>query len=364
MTSSPVITAVMAPRLRAQINGASVDSIIHAEIVSRGSCKSSRFELTISITKNTRDRGWLSLIGGRVTVEIYVYSKITGDGVAIFEGLADSISVDQTNSIARILGRDYSSVLIDSTYQDSFCNQTASEIAYSIAARHKLRTNVFTTSTMVGSFQDNGYNQLLLNTHSRITSEWDLLVQLARNEGFELVVDGDILVFAPAIALPRINSTVNVGDVMGIRFHKNCPLSAQTTLTVKSWNSWLAQALYHSDDQSSDQGTTSPLGLDDNSGLEIAIVKPNLSSLDAERIANTSLDTIRQQALTVQITMPGEMLMKPRDNLTITGSESAFDTNYVITSIRREFSTTAGFIQYIQGFAIGTDTPFYAGVRA
>ena len=361
MTSASLTTPVRAPRLRVDINGVIINSIVHAEVVNRGSYKSSDFELTASITGNIRDRRWLSAVSGRATVQIYMYSGIFGVGPPIFQGLADSISIDQTNGIARISGRDYSSVLIDSTYQDSFCNQTASEIANSIAARHGFNSNVFTTSRMVGTYQDNSYNQFLLNSHSHITSEWDLLTQLARSEQFELFVDGNVLVFAPSISLPRNNTLIDVGEVIGIRFHKNLPLSDQTTLTVKSWNSWLGLALYHSDGQSISSDTASTLDFSDKQGVEIAIFKPNLSPVDAEQLANRSLNLIKEQMLTVQITMPGEILMKPRDVITISGSQSSFDTNYVVRSVRREFSTTAGFIQYVQGFAIGNELPLQAG---
>jgi hypothetical protein len=102
-------------------------------------------------------------------------SQSDGTDSVMFDGLADTIEVDAINRTAHIVGRDYSSVLISSMYQSSFCNQTASEIANCIAARHGFSPNIFQTSTMVGSYQGNDYNQVLLNEHSQTTSEWDLL---------------------------------------------------------------------------------------------------------------------------------------------------------------------------------------------
>jgi phage protein D len=317
--------------------------------------------MTVSTAGGPLDNNWLGLLSGSVAVVIYIRSQWTGSDVTMFTGLADSIAIDPINNTARILGRDYSSVLINSMYQDSFCNQSASEIANYIAARHGFDTNITTTSTMAGSYQCDSYNQILLNAHSRIGNEWDLLTHLAKVEGFELFVDGTALIFAPSMALPNNSAAIDVRDLIATKFFKVCPLSDQTRLTVKSWNSWLGQALSHTDDQPSDESVLSISDLHGDLGTNIAIVRPNLTAQGAEQLAKRHLDTSNQEALTIQITMPGEMSLKPRDLLTITGGFVGFDTNYIVKSVRRHFSTSAGFLQYVQGFAVGANSPLSDG---
>ncbi len=329
---------------------------MHADITNSGSCKSSRFELTVSTSRDTPNNRWLDMVSGKVSVEIYVRSQHSGSEIVMFTGLADSIAMDPINGTARLIGRDYSSVLVNSTYQNSFNNQTASEIATYIASRHGFSPNISATSTMVGSFQSDGYSQVLLNTHSRITSEWDLLTQLAKSEGFQLFIDGRTLVFSPAGSLSSNNTSIDVDDVIGLKFVRNCPLSDQTTLTVKSWNSWLGQALHH-EDQSSDQAPSSVPDLNADPATEIAIVRPNLTPQGAERLARQRSEALRKQTLTVQIVMPGEVSMKPGDVVAITSGSSSFDANYTISSIRRQFSTSAGFIQHVNGFSIENSSP-------
>ncbi len=353
MSRSSTLSGVRAPRLRAQINGVNVDSVIHAEIACRGSCSSSTFDLTIGITESTLDAYSIGLLTARVGVKIYIYSRGLDVGAPILEGLADSISVDQVNGTARVLGRDYSSVLVDLTFQSWYCNQTASEIALSIADRHGFGSDIVTTSSMTGSYQDGAYNSVLLNAHSRVISEWDLLVRLARQEQFELFFDGATLVFSPAASLPSSNFSIDMNDVTELRFHKRLPLSEQAVFTVKSWNSWMGRAFYYSGDQSPTSIAGGAVDFSDASSLEVAIVRPNLSSQSTQELANRNIDALNERSLTIQITMPGETTMKPRDLLTITGSQSAFDTDYVTKSVRREFSTSFGFIQYIQGSAVG-----------
>jgi hypothetical protein len=284
-----------------------------------------------------------------------------GSSSVMFDGLADNIAIDAINNTASVIGRDYSSVLIGSTFQDSFCNQTASDIASSIAARHGLVPNISPTPTMIGSYQCDGYNQVLLNEHSPIKSEWELLKYIARAEGFELFVDGTTLVFAAAKDLPRNAVTIGVGDVTGLTFHRICPTSAQTTLTAKSWNSWLAQAFSHTDDHSTDQSAFGLPALSPEPGTEISMVKPNLTPRDTERLVNQRLNAMIELATTVQIAMPGEMSLMPGDILSIISGNTSFDADYVIGSVRRRFSPAAGFVQYIHGSTLAVNLPASGG---
>ena len=268
----------------------------------------------------------------------------------MFDGLADNIGIDTISRTARIIGRDYSSVLISSTYQSSFCNQTASEIANCIAARHGFLPNISETSTMVGSYQCDGYNQVLLNAHSQITSEWDLLKHVAKVEGFQLFVDRATLVFAPTEVLPKNQISISADDVMGMTFHRICPTSSQTTLAAKSWNSWLGEALTYADDQTTGQSDFNSSALNADPATEVAMVSPNLTPQDAERLVSRRLNTLNEQAITVQITMPGDTLLKPGDVLSVASASDIFDGDYIIGSMRRQYSTAAGFIQYVQGY--------------
>jgi len=356
--------SVGAPRLRAQIAGLDVGSVIHAELASRGSFKSSTFELTISITEGALNIFAIGLLTAKVDVKVFIYSRGSSAGRPVVEGFADSISVDQVNGTARLIGRDYSSVLIDSMFQKSYCNQTASEIAKSIAIRHGFEANIGATLSMAGSYQDGNYNQILLNAHSRIISEWDLLTELAGREQFELFLDGNTLVFSSAATLSRSNILIDVNSVMGIRFHRRMPLTDQTTLTVKSWNCWLGQALHQSSGQSKTQSTETSADFNDDPNVEIAIIRPNLTSQGAEQLAVKAASLLNEQNLTVQVTTPGDTTIKPLDLMTVTGSDSAFDSDYIVTSVRRQFSTTSGFVQYIQGTRTGVASLYSSGFQS
>jgi hypothetical protein len=294
---------------------------------------------------------WLPLLNGRVTVQIFIRSDWENSEASMFEGLADIISLDPVNRTARIQGRDYSSILINSTYQNSFCNQTASEVASHIASRHGFGQNIVTTSTMIGTYQGEGYSQILLNAHSHITSEWDLLKYLAEQEGFKLFVNGTNLVFSPASLIEQNHILLGYSNVSEMRFSRICPLSENTTLVVKSWDSWLDQASVCSNAMPSNTSPTAFTGLVDVAGIELAIVRPNLSPKSAQELSSRYMEGWHAQEQKIEIVMPGETVLKPCDIVSISETGTLFDADYVINSIRRQYSCTSGFTEHIHGVA-------------
>jgi len=327
-----------------------IDAVTNMEVTLNGSRKSSRFDLTVSTGGDVSNSRWLNLSPGMAAAKILMRSEPNEGEVTLFDGLVESIAYDPINRLAQVEGRDYSSVLMNTSYQDAYLNQTASEIATQIAQRHGFNPSITPTTTLAGDYQGDGYSQMLLNTHSRITSEWDLLSHLAENEGFELFVTGTTLVFAPLTSLETNYLTLCNSDVKSVRFHRNCPLSSQTTLTVKSWNTWQNQMVYYTDGWSDDQTVSDPAGLSCDPATEIAIVRPNLTSSDAERLVQRYSGALAERVLSVEIAIPGEMLLKPFDTVTFGGNGSSFDADYIVRSVRRQFSATGGFIEFIHGF--------------
>jgi phage protein D len=343
------LTTVRTPKVSACLNDVTVDSVMRLDVNLSGSRKSSRFELTMS-TLGLGVPLWLPQSSpAPITVSISVSDADDDTNSCILEGLADSVAFDPINHVARIEGRDYSSVLVSSSFQGSYCNQTSSEIANQIANRHGFTPIITTTSMLVGSYQNNDHNQVLLNAHSHVLSEWDLLSELATKEGFELFVTGTNLVFAPVASLQVNYVTLALSDIKSIRLHQECSLSGQNTVTVKSWNSWLGQALYYADGQTTDQSVTNPLALGCDAGIEIALVKPNLTSQSVQKIAQDYAARLQQQSTSVEIVIPGEVSLQPFDIVSITGIGYGFESDYLVRTVRRQFSPTAGFVDFIRG---------------
>jgi hypothetical protein len=121
--------------------------------------------------------------------------------------------------------------------------------------------------------------------------------------------------------------------------------------------------LTHTDDQTTNQSDFGFSVLNADPAAEIALVKPNLTPQDVERLVSRRLETLNEQATTVQITMPGDTLLKPGDVLSVASARSTFDGDYIIGSMRRRYSTSAGFIQYVQGYTASATSTVSAGTE-
>lgn len=340
------------PRIRAQINGMPVNSVIHAEVTASASGRSGRFTLTFGVSDGVPEQNWPNRMMGVVEVAIFMRDKLSESEARIFDGLANHVTYDPIRKIAYMRGHDHSSVLAGSVIEESFVNNTASEIAGQIARRHGFGADITMTTALIGSYRGGIHSQILLNSYARFTNEWALLTYLAKSENFELFVEGKTLVFRPSLKFRYGNTPLRLQDLSSIRFTKRCPLSRKTSVVVKSWNSWLNHASSHEERQSSDSEDNGYMtGTDGDSG-EFVLIRPNLSFVDAENLAQKYLAALNERKFTVDIVMPGEVSLRPGALITVTGGDTDFNREYMVSSLRRCFSPTRGFLQYLRGTAV------------
>jgi len=122
---------------------------------------------------------------------------------SLIVGLADHVDIDAVRGTVEIEGRDFSAGLIETRIQQTFSNQTASEIASGLAQGQGLAAQVAQTTTPVGRYYQSEHDQVALDQFCRATTQWDLLVFLAQHEGFDVWVSGSTLFFQPATAPVR-----------------------------------------------------------------------------------------------------------------------------------------------------------------
>ena len=129
-----------------------------------------------------------------------------GAAISLIQGEADTVAYDVLNRTVDVEGRDLTARLLDARTQETFSNQTASEIAETLAGRHGLTPNVSATSTLAGRYYSTEHDRITLGQFSRATTEWDLLSFLAAREGFDVFVAGQTLTFAPPSSNPATMS--------------------------------------------------------------------------------------------------------------------------------------------------------------
>jgi hypothetical protein len=343
MTANDFGGDVRSPRISLRIDGFTVSTVTDLTLTDAADSQSNRFQANLTTRNLAGDPPWLRADASSASIDIAVLSSGTDTQLLAFHGFADQIFFDPVRQQARIRGRDESAILSESSPQLSYYNQTASEIVIQIATRHGLPAICTETADIVGSFRNGSHNQLFHTTHSQFRSEWDLLTHLARNEEFELFIRDRTLVFSPLAALPTRIWPISTSNVINMGCQRTLPLGGRPRLQIQSWNSASSQAFSFSIDDPDDIIDTT-----EGVPMEHVIVKPNLSPNDVEKLARRYMRQLKSQQTSIYFTMPGETAMRARDTISLSGVGKKYDTLYMISSIRRRFSSTGGFLQYVR----------------
>jgi len=325
-----VALPVEQPQLRFSVGGAVVPGAIALEIESVGYFAADRFHASFAMgaAASTTAVFFTSLGGETVNIEV----APSGFGfTSLLTGQIDNIRVDLLKNTATLSGRDLSARLIDTEITETFANQTASQIAVTIAARHQLAANVTATKTPVGQYYELDHARTALGLHARMTTEWNLLSALAEAENFVLSVTGTTLNFGPQPASASIFFTPQSFSDLVLDMTSALPAAAR----VKSWNSRQKSVV------SGTQG----------SGVTTTLIRPNLTSVLAQDMAENHLAAIRQHGMVLYGTMPADISTMPGMTMVLAGTGSGFDQSYSIGAVARTLQARLGFTQRIYAFA-------------
>ncbi len=318
------------PQVWITANGFTVGNVMNVHVQSNSFLGADRFRVSV-VFDPTSYNVW-------EVDEIDVIINVCVDSVwqELIRGPVDKVEVDLGTTLLHVDGRDMTARLIEAQTQETFENQTASEVANTLASRRGLTPNVTPTTTLIGRNYGGDHARVTLNQYSSMTTEWDLLTKLAYTEGFDVWVDGQVLNFAPPLAAAS-PVVVRPTDCQSIRLDRALALSAGLNVTVKSWDCRAHASV------SQIAGTGG-----DDSGQSFVLVKPNLTAWDAAQLAQRVYDQMSQNARVVTIEWPGEVDIKPRQGLQLTETNTDFDGQYVVTSIERALSFDRGFTETVQ----------------
>jgi phage protein D len=260
-------------------------------------------------------------------------------------GTIDTILVDPIQGTVAIEGRDLSSAMIDAYRQQDFVNQTASEVVSAIALHHGLTPVVTATSGSVGRYFGDGYTRLSLGQFSRLRSDWDVVVQLARENGFDVFVQGTVLFFQPSTTLTAAPVRLALQNVTTMRFERTLMVAPSATARVQSWNSQ-NMASYDSNTLGShpdDAEASAP-----QSAQPFLFPAANFTSQQVADSAGRYAAELRRLGTVLRAEMPWDLTLSPRTMIAVDGTSSVFDSIYLIDSIERHYSSTSGSTQTIR----------------
>ncbi len=332
----------ISPRLCVLINGQALVGAVQAEVTSNNHYGADHFSAVAAIGPDS----WADVSFWAAQQDIAVDIQFSVDGganfVSLLQGAVDNVVVDPVTGLVHLDGRDLTAQLIETRTQETFANRTASEIATLLAGRHNLSARVAPTSTPVGRYYQSEHDRITLDQFCRATTEWDLLVFLARQEGFDVFVQGAALYFQPSSQQEGSVVQLCPTDLTELRLERSLTLARDIEVAVKSWNSRLGSVFVQRARASgSSAGNTSTV-------QNYAYVRPNLTPDAALKLAQQKLTELTRHERIVELGMAGELTLTPRSMIMLQGTGSDFDQLYYVDVIVRRLHYQGGFTQHIR----------------
>ncbi len=322
------------------VNGIQIQGLLHAFFSTTNCFSADTFALTFALGPSP-----LSNIGfwSAASLAYVEVSTITSSEILI-TGMVDSILIDPVLATVAIEGRDLSASMIDSYRQQDFVNQTASEVVSAIAGYHGLNATVSPTTGTVGRYYGDGYTRLSLGRFSQLRSDWDLVVQLARENSFDVFVSGTMLVFQPSTGADSAAVPLAISNVQRLRIERALSITASTTARVQSWNSQ-NMASYDSNNAAATPAATP-------SDQAFLFSSSNLTSQQVTDAAGRYTSELSRLATMLHLDMPWDLTLTPRTVVLFQGTNSVLDTTYRIDSIERHYNSKSGSTQSVRAAAI------------
>jgi phage protein D len=295
------------PSLTTLSGGITIPNLIDADVLMNAHFAAARFRLRFAI--DPVDVANLFTPGAIMDIQL----SLGGSATSILQGEADTIRIDALNHTVEVDGRDLTARLLDARTQETFSNQTASEIAQTLAGRHSLFADVTTTTTLAGRYYSSEHDRITLGQFSRTTTEWDLLTFLAAREGFETFVSGQTLTFAPLPSAPP-TLTLTPELCISLSLEHSLTLARDIEVSVKSWNT-KQQAAVTQTARSNGQGRRTG-----GAPQHVIVVRPNLSPNDALQLARRILADLSAHERLVHAELPGELDLTPRTQVLLSGT--------------------------------------------
>ena len=334
----PTSSALRTPRLAVLVNGVVLAGAMEADVSSNSHYAADRFRVRTALRADD------PLIWSQAQMLVEVRMGLDGAWASLVSGAVDRLDIDPVQGLVELEGRDLTAGLIEARTQETFSNRTASEIATLLAQRQGLSADVAATSTPVGRYYQDEHDRITLDQFSHATTEWDLLVFLARQEGFNVWVDGTMLHFQPQAAAGAGAVTLGPGDCMDLRLERSLTLARDIEVVVKSWNTRQQVAFTQT------AHARGKAGHDIASGKvqRYVYVRPNLTPQDALQLAQRLLADLTRHERVVRATLPGELVLTPRSQVLLQGTGTDFDQLYYVAEIDRRLSVSRGFLQTIR----------------
>lgn len=271
----------------------------------------------------------------------------TPSWTSLMQGNADKMTFALDHNMVTLEGRDLTATMIDNKNTGSYVNQSSSQIVQQLAAAHGLTAKIAPTTGTTGRFWSDGRQEASLNSGGQITTEWDLVVSLAKKEGFDAFVQGGILYFQPQtdpsttpyIWLHSIDQKGrHIGNVSDLTCDRTLLASKGLTVKIRSWNSKQARAIEKT------SATAASIGTKGKSlGTTYVVQKPDMTEDEAQSYADQTATELAKHELIITAKLPGDLILTPRVMVQLQGTGTVFDQLYNVVTVTKVISVSEGF---------------------
>lgn len=344
---------VNAPRLRVLAGKTAIEGTQSWSVTSTNNRQASQFSAQFALMPGSKfSANWWS---GQSQIRLTLQAGMADAAgnvsgwTTLLVGDCDTVDIDMGIGVVHVAGRDLTSLFIDNKIIDTYQNQTSSQIASILASAAGLTPNVAVTKTLVGRYYRADHTNTSLGQFTDASTQWDLLVYLAEQEGFDVWVDGTTLNFQPPLAsptvvkLPYIQGNIPQFGGVSLTLSRAMTLAKDVEVQVRSWNSSQKKSFV----------VTARGSIKTNAGGVVNLgppqtylfIKPDLTFSQAQVFAQQKLTEISRHERTITVVMPGDLTTNSRDMVRLSGTGTAFDQSYYIDTIDRKISIDQGFTQ-------------------
>jgi phage protein D len=335
------------PTFKVLLNGSvELSGIVDFEVTNASHFAADTFRLTADLEKLPVGYGlsyWSQSIGDELEISAGFTTSIGSSLTSLIYGQVDDVVVKLEERQLELIGRDLSARFLDVKTAEHYQDQKASDIAITLAARHGMTASVTPTKLRVGTYYE--------YYHSRLTkdqSEWDLLMFLAEQEGYDLWVSGKTLNFQPPVSdnqPPYVlcwadgGQGARSGNFQSLTMHRSQTLAKDVIVKVQSWNQ--AQEAVITAENHRNQANKSQ-----RSGGEAQIFTfypPNLTKEQADKWAAAKAEDITKHERVITGTIPGDTVLNHRSLIQLSGTNSDWDQLYNVDTVSRRMSVKDGF---------------------
>lgn len=337
------------------IAGKYIDAPISMEVTNKSDFAADDFRLLIALAGTKIGISFFDALAKDTQVQISVGNQAVQVGAAVpfLVGQIDDIDLDVTNQTVELTGRDLSARFIDNKTSENFLQQTSSQVVQTLAERRGLQANVKATTEKVGTFYE------LQNAHLSVDhTEWDLMVELAKHEDFDLWVSNQTVNFQPRLdpssksyVLNYVNTApapklLGLGPSSPGQLQANfCDLKVKRAMTLAS-NVTVNVMSYNQVQQQSVKGTWT-IKKDTSANAAAPQVYnyrfANLTQAAAQKQAQAIAEDISRYERRLTAKLPGDNILTTRMMVSLSGTRSKFDQLYYPESVTRRLTQGGGY---------------------